>query len=362
MTRISMARARQTSTRAALLAGAAILSAAATQASAQAVEEVVVTAQRREEKLQDVPAAISAFTGGQLERLGIDSSRELTQITPGLNFTQSVYSPQPTIRGIGVRGVGAGDESQVPIYIDGVYQAFLQGAILQFNNVERIEVLKGPQGALFGRNATGGAINIITKKPKAGFTGDLSASYGRFSEWAVKGYVAAGSDTMGMDLAVVADGSDGYIKDDLRKDKYGDYENFTARSKILFRPNDEVELTVAGSWTNNVDSLGVAYNSFGGNTNGKRLAGNLVTSQNYRSHLNFHPYYKVNQANVSLTAVLKFTGFDVTALTGYQNSVMKNKTDSDATPFELNTTISRQYSRNTYNEIYATSNGEGAFS
>ncbi|MFM2272108.1 MAG: hypothetical protein RL702_1173 [Pseudomonadota bacterium] len=130
--------------------------------AAAAPGEIIVTAQRRAERLQEVPLAISAFTGESLQSQGITSTRDLTIVTPGLNFTQSSFSPQPTIRGIGTRGVSASEESVVPVYVDGVYQPFLASTVMELNNVERIEVLRGPQTALYGRNSTGGAINIIT--------------------------------------------------------------------------------------------------------------------------------------------------------------------------------------------------------
>ncbi|MBB5708176.1 exported protein of unknown function [uncultured Sphingopyxis sp.] len=112
--------------------------------------DIIVSAQRREERLQDVPIAISAFSGDALQSAGISSTNDLTQITPSLNFTQSSFSPQPTIRGLGTRGVSAGDESLVPVYIDGVYQPFLGSVATELNNIARVEVLKGPQSALFG--------------------------------------------------------------------------------------------------------------------------------------------------------------------------------------------------------------------
>ena len=164
-------------------------------------DTIVVTAQRRSERLQDVPVSITALDDKALERFNIQGTKDLPLVTPGLNFSQSVYSPQPTIRGIGLRGVGSGDESVVPIYIDGIYQPFVAAADLQFNNVQRIEVLKGPQGALLGRNATGGAINIITYTPEDGARAKFSLTYGSFEQVIVKAYAAVGNDKKGAEVA-----------------------------------------------------------------------------------------------------------------------------------------------------------------
>jgi iron complex outermembrane receptor protein len=327
-----------------------------------AVEEVIVTAQRREERLQDVPAAVSAFTGDQLEKLGVDGSKELSQITPGLNFTQSVFSPQPTIRGIGVRGVGAGDESVVPVYIDGVYQSFIAAADMQFNNIQRIEVVKGPQGALLGRNATGGAINVITKTPGPGFEGKASVSYGRFNEVISKLYVSGGTDLIAADLAMVGGRDDGYIRDRLRDDTYGQSNDYSIRSKLVFTPNDFAQFRLAVGYTNNVDSTGEAYRLPHGNTIGARVAGNPVTTRAYESTLSYAPYNKLRSATASLTGTFKFEPFTVTSVTGFADNKLRIKADSDGTPLEIATLKYHQVSDNIYQEVYATSTVEGPFS
>lgn len=337
-------------------------------ASAQAapvetqVEEIIITANRREEKLQDVPAAVSAFSGEQLERLGIEGSKELSQITPGLNFTQSVFSPQPTIRGIGVRGVGAGDESVVPIYIDGVYQSFIAGADMQFNNIQRIEVLKGPQGALLGRNATGGAINIITRTPGPGFSGRASVSYGTFEEMIGKLYISGGNDVLAADFAVVGTRDDGYIKDVLRGDTYGHVSDVALRSKLVFTPNDFFQLRLAVGYTNNSASTGEAYRQVDGNTTGARVPGNPVTTADFRSSLSYKPYNKLRSATASVTGIFNFDAFTLTSVTGFADSKLRIKADSDGTPLEIATLTYVQVSDNIYQEVYATSTGEGPFS
>jgi iron complex outermembrane receptor protein len=336
--------------------------AAAPAPQTNAVEEVIVTAQRREERLQDVPAAVSAFSGNQLEKLGIDGSKELGQITPGLNFTQSVFSPQPTIRGIGVRGVGAGDESVVPIYIDGVYQSFIGAADMQFNNIARIEVVKGPQGALLGRNATGGAINVITKTPGPGFEGKASVSYGSFNEVIGKAYISGGTDVFAGDLALVAGRDDGYIHDRLRDDDYGQSTDFSVRSKLVYTPNDNVELRLALGYTNNSDTTGEAYRVQNGNTIGARVVGNPVSRDDYKAALSYGPYNKLRIASAAFTGVFKFEPFNITTVTGIANNKLRIKADSDGTPLELSTLAYHQVSENLYQEVYATSNGDGPFS
>ena len=144
------------------------VSQAGSSASGQ-VEEVVVTAQRRSETAQSIPISITAITAKQLENTGIQTTQDLVVATPGLTMTQTLNGVTPYIRGVGTQA--ATTEGAVAVYVDNVYYASTQGAIFALNNVDRVEVLKGPQGTLFGRNATGGLINVITRDPKS-YAGD----------------------------------------------------------------------------------------------------------------------------------------------------------------------------------------------
>jgi iron complex outermembrane receptor protein len=331
--------------------------------NAPVLEEIIVTAQRREERLQDVPVAVSAFTGSQMERAGVEGTKQLTEITPGLNFTQSVFSPQPTIRGIGVRGVGAGDESIVPIYIDGVYQPFIAGAELEFNNIERVEVLKGPQGALFGRNATGGAINIITKTPTTTPSGAVSLSFGRFNQKIAKAYFSAGTDVLAGDIALLANRDDGYVRDVVTGDKYGITDDVSARGKLRFTPSDRVEFTLSGTYINNHDSVGEASQAVNGNTVAARVTPRpVIVTEPFTAALSFRPYNTLFQAAGSLVGTIKFDAFDLHALTGVQWNHLHVQGDSDNTPLNIATIPYHQISRNLIQEVYATSNLPGRFS
>ena len=323
--------------------------------------DIVVTAQRRSERLQNVPAAITAFSGDQLEALNIQSTKDLTKVTPGLNMTQSIYSPQPTIRGIGTRGVQAGDESVVPIYLDGVYQSFLNGLFTDLNSVERIEVLKGPQGALLGRNATGGAINIITRTPEEGFTGDFSLRYGRFDDVIAKAYVAAGTDTVGADVAMVFSRGDGYIVDDARDDAYGGRRNFAIRSKIVAHPSESFDLTLAGSYAHSRDNIGTGFLPINRDTIAARIPGAYVETRPYHASLSFDPFIKVRQKTVSLTGVYHGDGFDITAIGSYQDNWSHYLADADGSNVDLAVSDLTQFSRNSYNEVYIATNGSGPF-
>lgn len=164
---------------------APVSAAAAQDASAGAQSEgsdvIVVTAQRRSESLQTVPIAITAFTSGQLEAANIRGPADLEQATPGVIFGESGRDGQIFVRGIGsTRLSGAGADPSSSVYVDGVYRSRGTSALLDFVDLERVEVLRGPQGTLYGRNSTGGAVRYISEPPKENFGGKVVAGYGAY--------------------------------------------------------------------------------------------------------------------------------------------------------------------------------------
>ncbi len=142
------------------------------------VAEVIVTAQRRSEKLKDVPASVEAFSANQLQAAGVTSTADLSVVTPGFVAAEQAGYAQPFLRGVGTVAISAGIENPVALYVDDVYYSAAPGSILALDNIQDLEVEKGPQGTLFGRNATGGLIKISTKDPSNDFGGSISATYG----------------------------------------------------------------------------------------------------------------------------------------------------------------------------------------
>lgn len=324
--------------------------------------EIIVTAQRRSERLQDVPVAVTALAGDQLQRLGIQGTKDLTRITPGLNFTQSVYSPQPTIRGIGLRGVGAGDESVVPIYIDGVYQPFTAAADLQFNNVERIEVLKGPQGALLGRNATAGAINIITRTPTLEPSGAVSLSYGRFDQIQTRAYGSVGSGPISGSVAFVANYDKGYINDIVSGRRYGDTQEISGRARLRVVASDNLEFNFSVAKKRSKASTGEAYRPLNRDTIGARIPGNVYGIKPYTSALSFDPFNNLRSTTGSASALLHLGGFDVTSVLGLQHNRVAVLADSDGSVADLASIGFEQVGDSLYHETYLTSTFDGPIS
>src|SRR5690606_3885316 len=156
---------------------------AADQAATAAVNDyntIIVTATRRAQALSEVPVAVSAVSAESLERSGVSDIRQLNQLAPSLlvSSTTSDASTSARIRGIGTVGDNAGLESSVAVFIDGVYRVRNGAGLTELGDIERIEVLRGPQGTLFGRNASAGLINVITKKPGFDVGAAAEATYG----------------------------------------------------------------------------------------------------------------------------------------------------------------------------------------
>ncbi|MDZ7282579.1 TonB-dependent receptor [Sphingomonas sanguinis] len=209
-------------TMAVLLAGlsqAAFIQSAAAQAMIQPQDDaaenadVIVTAQKREQRITDVPVTVTAVTGARMADLGVNSLSEVAQYIPGLQIQeQSPNSPGFVIRGITSDSGSAQQGARVTVYYNGVDISRKQGAYQDLYDIERIEVVKGPQATLFGTAAAVGAINIVSAKPRAGTEGGILASYGNFDRTQVSGYLNAGNDTLAGRIAFAYKYRDGYVR------------------------------------------------------------------------------------------------------------------------------------------------------
>ncbi len=221
---------------------------------------IVVTAQRRSESIQDVPLSVTAFSGEALETARIDNVFEMQQIDPSLSISAQSGAVIPFIRGIGnIASQTPGNESSVPVYIDDAYYSRLFVPYLAFaDNIERVEVLKGPQGTLFGRNATGGLIHIVTKDP--GQSTEFSAKVGYGSQETLRGqiYVATPiSDTLAIDFSAVGQKmGDGFGKNLFNGKRTYFRDFFTLRSKLVWEPTDTTRLRLSGVYVYDDSSIG----------------------------------------------------------------------------------------------------------
>ena len=223
------------------------------EVGATVLEEIVVTAQRRTESLQRAPIAISAFSGEQLLAAGIENSLDLQQVVPALVVSDFARSGNVTLRGVGAPfNEGPGADNSVSTYVDGVYQSRFSSAIVELLDIERIEVLRGPQGTLYGRNSTGGAIKYISNEPGNEFGGETSILFGNYDLVRFKAQVDIPliEDKFLLRAAAMRTTRDGYTKELSDSSDRHDREDYLGVLLTLkYMPSDTLEIILRGGFS-----------------------------------------------------------------------------------------------------------------
>ena len=209
------------------------------------VGEIVVTAQKREQSINKVPMSITALSGQALIDRGVTQTADLTKVVPGFNFTETAYAtPVYTIRGIGFQESSLAASPAVSVYVDEVPLPFPEETEAAALDLERVEVLKGPQGTLYGEDSTGGAVNYIAAKPTSHFTSGIDASYGRFNTTDVQGYVSGPiTDTVNARLSGRAVESSNWQQSYTDSDTLGARNQLEARLLLDWHPIDKLKIS-----------------------------------------------------------------------------------------------------------------------
>ena len=217
------------------------------------LEEVIVTAQRREQVMQEVPMSISAFSGEELAQLQANNLDSIQGAVPNLNLVQgrgSNSSVNAFIRGVGQPDALQTFDPAVGIYLDDVYMSRIQGALFKLYDIERIEVLRGPQGTLYGKNTPGGAIRLITRTPGDEFEAQAGALLGSYGRWSVKGYISGPlSEDFALGFSVFHDESDGYVTDPVDGREYNNEDTTVVRMKGNWDASDDVNVVFSMDYT-----------------------------------------------------------------------------------------------------------------
>jgi outer membrane receptor protein involved in Fe transport len=222
------------------------------------LEEVIVTAQKRAQSVNDIGMSITAVNGDELEQLGVTDTSDLSFVVPGFTFAESgVSTPIYTIRGVGFSEVSVQAQSTVGVYNDQIAVPFpIMTSGLQLD-MERVEVLKGPQGTLYGRNSTGGAVNYIANKPSDEFEASIKGEYGSFETFDLTGVVSAPlSDSAGVRFAIrTVQSGEGWQESVTRDDTLGEDDKLAARLLFEFNPSESLNINLAANyWEDNSDT------------------------------------------------------------------------------------------------------------
>jgi iron complex outermembrane recepter protein len=225
--------------------------AAPAEADAGGLEEIIVTAQKREQNLQNVPVSVTALGAEAIANQRISDFSDITRAAASLTVTQTSSSPNNAIilRGIGTFAFSIGVEPSVSVIIDDMAVVQQAQAFDNLNDIQRIEVLKGPQGTLFGKNASAGVINIVTKDPTKEFSGNIQASAATDGDQRIEGSISAPiGDSAGFRLTGFYHNYDGNIRDLTNGAKLNDQENYGVRGKLKFNASDDLTFTLTGAY------------------------------------------------------------------------------------------------------------------
>ena len=331
----------------------------ATGAMAQELEEIVVTAEKREASLQDVPIAITAVTGEMIEESAIDDIMDLYVQTPGLSFSRAGGEAQVYIRGIGTDAFGVTIDSSVAIHLDGVYLGRPQMGLAQFLDVDRVEILKGPQGTLYGRNATGGAINIISRQPTDEAEGYLTAGFGSFDRNELRGAVSGPlGDNWSGRFAFRYINDDGFT-DDIDSggaNEIDDQEMGTARAIVRYDNDDTLDVTLSFDHT--------GFSS--GNRSSKPLDGlsfaivNGAAAQDFgqtRNNLDTFHDWDSSGASLTINAGI-WPGTVLTSITAWRDYSSDFFFNTDGTEVEVTRSYFEYASRQVSQEFRLASDGD----
>ncbi len=313
------------------------------------LEEIVVTATKREQTLQDVPIAVSVTSGQEIENAEIQDILDLQTIVPSLRVTQLQSSANTNflIRGFGNGANNAGIEPSVGVFIDGVYRSRSGSAISDLPNIERVEVLRGPQSTLFGKNASAGVISVVTRAPSFENGGYLKATFGDYDQQIFKGFYEGGlTDNLAASIGFTSNTRDGYFTNLFDGSDVNERDRWGVRGQILYAPSDNMEFRLIAD-TDEISEICCGTANFISNPLLESLFsvlddGNPATPGylsetpfGYANYSNIATSNEVENSGISLQADFEFENFTLTSITSVREGTLVTNQDSDFTSVDL---------------------------
>ena len=334
-----------------------------------ALEEIIVTASKRQQTLQETPIAVSVTGADTIEKARVLDISDLQSVVPSLRVTtlQTSANTNFVIRGFGNGANNAGIEPSVGVFIDGVYRSRSAAAIGDLPRLQRVEVLRGPQSTLFGKNASAGVISVVTAAPSYDAEGRVEVQYGNYDQRLLKAYVTGGlSETFAVSFSGSVNKRDGYTETlDPNIPDINDRDRWNIRGQALWEPTDDVTFRLIADYSE-IDELccGVT-NIINGPTAGliSGVLGATVLDDAdpfaYVSPINFAPINEIEDGGVSLQGDFDFDGFSLTTISSYRSNDSFNDTEADYTGAEIVNSANNNAMIDTYTqEIRLTSTGD----
>ncbi len=332
------------------------------------IEEIVVLATKREQTLQEVPVAVSVVSAETLDQAQVRDIKDLQSLVPSLRVNQLQTSGNTNfvIRGFGNGANNAGIEPSVGVFIDGVYRSRTASALNDMPKLERVEVLRGPQSTLFGKNASAGVINIVTAKPDLlAHSGSATVTVGDDDMIVVKGDVTGPlSDSVGFSLSGSWNQRDGYFKNLETGELINEWDRWNVRGQLLFVPNDQLEIRFIADAEEFDESCCAVANLLDGPTGAAvRLVGGDIVGSNafaYENFYDFSPTNEIESNGVSLQLDYDWANVTLTSITAFRGLERFENADVDFTSAALVSENTSLTDIDTFTqEFRLTSSGEG---
>ncbi len=303
------------------------------------LSKVVVTAQKREETVQEVPASISVLSGDKIRDSSLQSANEVTRFIPNASAgtTEGHGRPRWWIRGLGTGDQGANTVSPVGIYVDDVYIANISATGFPLFDQERVEVLRGPQGTLWGKNTTAGAINFISRKPTFERSGYAKAGYGDYDDRVLEGAIsdALVTDRLAARLSFRHQGRDGYNENIADSNDRGALEDDAARLQFLAYINDDLEANLNVHARSYHDTGGYSTVSYGLRPDGTNQFGYRIDPRQGKVNYNAKYQVQIDQVGSNLNLNWQLGDLTLTSISAFEHFTRDGFSDSDNTPQEL---------------------------
>lgn len=305
---------------------------------------IIVTATKREQTLQETPVAVSVTGADTIERAQIRDVADLATVVPSLRVStsQNQFATTYSVRGFGTSGANFGLEPSVAMFVDGVYRSRSVSQISDLPDIQRVEVLRGPQSTLFGKNASAGVISIVTKEPSFDFNGMVEATYGNYDAMVFKGYVTGPvTDTIAASIAGGYNRRDGYVDNAFTGNDINDRNRWFARGQVLFEPGSDLSIRLIGDYdeideaccavfnlrpsatTLAIQALGGQVNDFNGVPEDDIIFSDI------------DPSNKITNYGGSAQIDYDFGGIGLTSITAYREMELDANQDVDFTSLEL---------------------------